>query len=465
MRPKDPIVRRGIAGGLALLVILAGFVSYRIYVDNGAGGRQATATSDQALRYAVDYPTIGYSTTPPSDPVARLQAKIDRGALTLRFTQPRGYLDSLLGALGIDTSSQMLVFSKTSLQTRNISPKTPRALYFNDDTYVGWVPGGSVIEIAAMDPKLGFDFYTLENTVATAPGFDRQMRRCLRCHDTYELRGGGVPRLLAGSGYINEKGQLVSHEGWILVDDDTPIESRWGGWYVTGRHDDLRHLGNVIVKNLADLQHLDKLRVGNLKSLDGQFDTKPYLTDQSDIVALMVFEHQLHVQNLIVRVNYDTRTALHNEEQSKALLRAGSEHLSADTMARVRTIAEPLVKAMLMVNQPKLNGPIVGLSGFAQKFEALGPHDENGRTLRALDLKTRLFRYPLSYLVYSDAFDALPAVTKHYIYRRFAEVLEGKDQNADFDNLSAAERSAILEILTATKPDFAAVLAAWLQKH
>jgi hypothetical protein len=459
MFPKSANWRRGALAVAALAVIFAGLWAYRSY--RGPEENPSERQSDRALRYAVDYPTIGYGTRPPADAVARLQKQIDAGGLHLKYTRPRGYLDSLLAALGIDASSQMLVFSKTSVQARKISPKTPRALYFGDDTYVGWVPGASLIEIASLDPKLGFNFYTLDNSAPATPAFRRQMRRCLRCHDTYELRGGGVPRLLAGSGYIDPAGKLVSHEGWILVNDDTPIESRWGGWYVTGRPDRLRHLGNVIVKDPIQLQHLDELRVGNLKSLAGEFDTGPYLTGRSDIVALMVFEHQLHVQNLIVRVNYDTRTALHNEKQSKTLL-GGDEQLSADTLARVRTIAEPLVKAMLMVGQPRLNGPVAGLSGFAAKFEALGPHDENGHSLRDLDLKTRLFRYPLSYVVYSDAFDALPAVTKRYIYRRFAEVLSGRDDSADFKNLlSPAERSAILEILTATKPDFAGALSAW----
>lgn len=458
MLPKSANFRRGALAAAALAVILASFFAYRTY--RGGNRTERGTRSDQALRYAVDYPTIGYGTRPPSDTVARLQKQIDTGTLRLKFTQPRGYLDSLLGALGIDASSQMLVFSKTSVQARKISPKTPRALYFNDDTYVGWVPGASLIEIAALDPSLGFNFYTLDNSAAPSVAFDRQMRRCLRCHDTYELRGGGVPRLLAGSGYIDPQGKLVSHEGWILINDDTPIESRWGGWYVTGRPDHLRHLGNVIVKDPLELQHLDKLRVGNLENLDGEFDTEPYLTGRSDIVALMVFEHQMHVQNLIVRVNYDTRTALHNEKQSKTLL-GGERQLSADTLARVKTIAEPLVKAMLMVGQPKLNGAVTGLSGFAAKFQALGPHDENGRSLRDLDLKTRLFRYPLSYVVYSDAFDALPPVTKRYVYRRFAQILSGRDDSGNFKDLSPAERSSILEILTATKPDFASALSAW----
>jgi hypothetical protein len=460
MRGPNRTLRWTLAG-LVLVLVLGGFV----YLRFGAGARETSeraasdaSASDQPIRYAVEYPTIGYATTTPTDSVARLGAALATGQRRLRFEAPRGYLDTLLRALDIDPASQMLVFSQTSLQARRISPKTPRAIYFNDDTYVAWVPGAEALEIAALDPKLGFDFYTVDQTERTAPSFDRQMRRCLRCHDTYSLTGGGVPRLLVGSGYVDTRGKLVSHEGWILTNDETPLKSRWGGWYVTGHSPGQAHLGNIVVGKPDDLQNLDALRVEDIDSLDGLFDTGPYLTDQSDIVALMVLEHQMHVQNLIIRVNYDTRTALHNEKQIKAELGRDENALSADTLARVATIAEPLVQAMFLVDEAELAGPITGTSGFAQKFQARGPRDEQGRTLRELDLRTRLFRYPLSYVVYSAAFDALPDVTKRYVYRRFDEILSGKDDSGKFAKLSAADRRAIREILTATKPAFTAAL-------
>ncbi|HEU4619584.1 MAG TPA: hypothetical protein VFV10_16225 [Gammaproteobacteria bacterium] len=396
------------------------------------------------FRYDVEYPAIRYTETEPTARVARLAARLGSGETTLAFRKDRGYLEDLLRALDIDPSSQALVFSKTSLQTDYVSPETPRAIYFNDDTYVAWEQGGPVIEIASLDPSLGFVFYTLRQSAPLSLGFVRQTTNCLRCHDTYELTGGGVPRLLLGSGYIGAKGDLVSHEGWILTTDETPLESRWGGWYVSGHHGDQVHLGNIVVHDPAELQHLEKLRIGNLDDLDALLDTKPYLTNKSDIVALLVLQHQATVQNLLVRASFDAR-------QAQA---AGSL-----TPATLDAAVEPLVRAMLFVGAAKITAPIEGNSGFRQRFEASGPRDAQGRSLRELDLTTRLFRYPLSFLIYSDAFDALPDAVKARVYERLAEILTGADPSKDFASLSPEDRRAILEILRATKPDFAAAAA------
>jgi hypothetical protein len=442
-RPASPPI---VAVGVIAVIAIGGCDRS---ADRDAGGvpyGAAGTVSDDARaaeqrtvpRYDVEYPAVGYATRLLEDAIARLEQRIEAGEVRLEVDATRGYLDSLLAALGIGAESQTLVFSKTSLQVQSIRAASPRAIYFNDDVYVAWVPGAPTLEIASMDPNLGPVFYTLAQDTGP-PRFERQLGQCLRCHDSYSLTGGGVPRFITGSGYTDTEGNLVAHEGWILTSDRTPLRSRWGGWYVSGFHGDQVHLGNIAVRAAAELQNLEALRTGNLESLDSLLDTGPYLTNRSDIVALLVLEHQVRVQNAITRVHYDT--------------------ISAAADGDIAAIAEPLVEALLMAGQVQFTDAISGTAGFNRAFEARGPRDSQGRSLRDLDLEMRLFEYPLSFQIYSAAFDALPARAKTYVYGRLAEILGGADRSSAFAHLSSADRAAILEILRETKPDFAVVEA------
>jgi hypothetical protein len=233
----------------------------------------------------------------------------------------------------------------------------------------------------------------------------------------------------------------VSHEGWILITDRTPIKSRWGGWYVTGRHGDQVHLGNMVIKTLYDFDKLEELRAGNRDTLDGLFDVTPYLTDKSDIVALLVFQHQADVQNLITRLAYDTRTPADDQAE-----------LVAETVER-------LLRAMLFADAVEYTAPISGDSRFVEQFARRAARDPQGRSLRDLDLTRRLFRYPLSFVIHSPAFDALPDAAQRAFYRRLNEVLGGTDTSEDFAHLTAEDRTAILDILTAIKPEFTVAVA------
>jgi hypothetical protein len=398
----------------------------------------------RALRYDAEYPAIGYSTTAPTGAIADLGARLARGELTLAFDGGRGYLDSLLAALEIGVDSQALVFSKTSLQMDSISAANPRAIYFNDDTYVGWVPGGQSLEIATLDADLGPVFYTLAQDAAAGPKLERKLGECLRCHDSYSLTGGGVPRFITGSGYVDVDGNIAAHEGWILTSDRTPLRSRWGGWYVSGHHGAQVHLGNIAVREVVELERLEELRKGNLDDLDSLLDTDRYASNRSDIVALLVLEHQVHVHNAITRASWDARTLLTTP---------AGEGSDASVAARIVEIAEPLVEALFLVGEAELTDEISGTSGFAEAFMARGPHDAQGRSLRELDLKTRLFKYPLSYAIYSRAFDALPVAIKERVLARIDEILSGADASEVFARLTPAERVAIREILRATKPE------------
>jgi hypothetical protein len=423
--------------------------------DSSAAGASQSPFGAPTLTYDKEYPVIGYARTPQENAIARLESRIDRGEVKLQYRAPRGYLDSVLQALQIDPSSQALVYSKTSLQTGAIKAATPRAIYFNENTYVGWVQGvGENIELAAMDSKLDQVFYILSNRPGGEARLQRKVLDCLACHDTYELSGGGVPRFLLMSTYTDILGNQLTHEGQIITSDQTPLKYRWGGWYVTGQSGNQVHLGNIQVRTVYQLLHLDQVRRGNLDKLDGLFNTQPYLTDKSDIVALLVLQHQVDVQNLITRVNFEVR---------EALAKAGKGHsgteLPQKTREDLKGYMDSLVDAMLFVGATRFTSKISGNSGFTAWLEAQGPRDGLGRSLRDLDLTTRLFRYPLSYLVYSASFDSLPDYAKRYIYGRFADILTGHDTSDTYSFLSDSERKAILEILTATKPAFAQFLA------
>ena len=406
------------------------------------------------LRYDREYPSIAYSTRTPTDRVAQLRDRVERGLVELEYDEKGGYLAALLDELDISVTSQMLVFTRTSFQANLISPQRPRAIYYNDDTYVAWVRGSDVIEISAIDPVMGGVFYTLGQDREAAGEFGRETDLCLQCHDSYGLTGGGVPRHLVGSMLPDENGQSVYHEGWRLTDDRTPFRVRWGGWYVTGTHGDLIHRGNAVVEAPAAPNEVDFGPTGNRTDLDGLVDATPYLSGHSDIVALMVLEHQVHVQNEITRVGYDVRAALHRDEEEGRPPAPGNSRASAATLQVVEDVTQPLVRAMLFVDEAALGARIDGTSAFAEDFVGRGPRDGQGRSLRELDLTGRLFRYPLSYMIYSSAFDGLPAEARAYVYSRIDAVLSGEDTSDEFSHLTEADRAAILEILRDTRPDF-----------
>ncbi|MGC1460014.1 MAG: hypothetical protein WA825_17185 [Steroidobacteraceae bacterium] len=408
-----------------------------------------------ALIYDSEYPVIGYSAMPMSNPIARLQRQLLRGETKLEFKARRGYLDSVLTHLRINPSSQLLVYSKSSLQVEWVNASTPRAIYFNDDTYAAWVQAVGLLEFVTMDSELGPVFYTMINQKDTPPAFGREILRCLDCHDKFALQGGGVPMFRVTSSYVDVNGLTLKPIAASEVTDQTPLGIRWGGWYVSGRQGSQVHLGNLQVRTVGELDNMDLVRRGNVLSLAALLDTHPYLTDKSDIVALLVFEHQATVYNLITRINFKARSRIAREFNAASVVVAMHNRLNPKTEAWMQQLSEPLVQAMLFANAAPLTDTVASTSGFDTWFQAQGPRDKAGRSLRDLDLRTRLFKYPLSYLVYSPAFDELPDYVRDYVYGRFADILSGRDVHGPLSKLSAADRQAIMEILTATKPDFA----------
>lgn len=396
-------------------------------------------------------PPIEYSQSEPDNVVSRLQQRLERGEVELKYDDDWGYLKSLLTLLEAPVESQMLVFSKTSLQRRRISPRTPRAIYFNDEASVGFCQSGDVLEIAAADPKLGTVFYTLDQEPRPQPRFLRQTDNCLVCHSS--SRTEGIPGHVVRSVFVDRSGEMIVSAGGRTVDHATPVADRWGGWYVTGRHGAQTHLGNLVVEG-RDPPGPDEIAHGmNCTDLSGRFDVSRYLSGHSDIVALMVFEHQALVHNRIVKANFAARQALAYDRMMKEAMGRPDGALLESTQRRIQSAGDDLVDALLLVAEAKLTDPVAGASGYAEAFVLAGPRDRQGRSLRDLDLQTRLFQRPCSFLIYSRSFDALPEEMLAYVWRRLWRVLAEEEDREKFSHLSPDDKRAIVEILLDTKPN------------
>lgn len=395
-------------------------------------------------------PPISYSQCTPDNCVSRLQARLDEGDLQWAHEEGFGYLRPLLDALRVPVESQMLVFSKTSLQRDRISPRFPRAIYFNDEVYVGYCRSGEVLEVSAVDPQLGAVFYTLEQQPADQPRLLRQTDNCLQCHSS--VRTDGVPGHLVRSLFVDAGGQPLLSEGSYSVDHGTPLEQRWGGWYVTGTHGSQSHLGNLIIQGKNVPRPVDNAPGHNVRRLPDRLAVENYLSPHSDIVALLVLEHQTLVHNRLTKANYTARQALEYEREMNRALGEPEANRLDSTTRRMQGAADDLVEALLLVGEAKLTAPIEGTSGYADRFASTGPRDQQGRSLRDFDLRRRLFKYPCSYLVYAPAFDALPPEMIACVWKRLWDVLNDPADVDSFAKLSKADRRAVLEILRATKP-------------
>lgn len=410
----------------------------------GAGCALAAAgqTLGETALLPIDHPAIQYDTRHLDDRVTRLGRDLISGKIHLTPSEGSagGYLPALLQALGVNPDSQTLVFSKTSFQAARIDPRNPRAIYFSDDAMVGFVRGSDLLEVAALDPKQGMVFYSF-NGATNPPSFDRR-DACLQCHTSPGTLG--IPGLLIASSYTDASGMPAFRGGQRITDDRTPFEDRWGGWYVTGTHGGMRHIGNAVGHDSAHPEVLDLHDTQNLTSLAKKFDAHGYLSGLSDIVALMTLEHQTRMTNLMIRVGWEARMAEAPGTDSAAQVEANKAQLDTDL--------ESLVTYMLFADEATLHGPVAGVSTFTKTFAERGPRDHQGRSLRDFDLQKRMFRYPLSYMVYSETFDAMPGQVKDRVYRRLYDVLTGRDQSEKFKRLSADDRRAVLEILRETKP-------------
>ncbi|HEX5177129.1 MAG TPA: hypothetical protein VFV83_08885 [Chthoniobacteraceae bacterium] len=381
-----------------------------------------------------DEPPLNYSGETPNDRIAQLQKQIASGEVKLEWDEQTGYLRSLLEKLKISKSSQMLVFSQTSLQRREINPRNPRAIYYNDDIYVGYIPGAPMMEVSAVDPKLGGMFYSIEQEKRRKAAIVRN-QECLQCH--VSARTMGVPGHFVRSVQTDGGGEIKSGSDAGEITHCAPLEQRWGGWYVTGQHGAQQHLGNLIGASAFDRHVSERGFRGNLKDLTQLIDTSKYLSPRSDIVALMVLEHQLHMHNYITRLNYETR-----------LMMSAYGHIRY-----LDNQVNAFLRYLLFTEETPLTESIHGDPDFVAQFVAQGPRDAKGRSLRDLDMQTRMFKFPCSFLIYSKAFDSIPDIMREHLLKRLHAILTDTDKDPQFANLGSSERRAILEILQETKPN------------
>jgi hypothetical protein len=387
----------------------------------------------------LDEPPIHYLQTRGDNPVSRLAERVRSGEVELVYEEGYGQLRSILRELAIPVSSQTLVFSKTSLQAGRISPDNPRAIYFNDDVYVGWVRGSPLLEIATADPHLGTAFYTI-SMYPPQPRIRRENNRCLACHEAFTDQGK-APLHMVRSVMTRRNGKVNLLLDEYDTDHTSPLSQRWGGWYVTGSTGGVGHLGNSF------LEGEQMIPAGTLEreTLSGDFQTSRWPTPYSDIVALMVMEHQTQVHNGFTRAEYAVRRARFEQ--------AGETIDEAELKRKIDEAAELVVDHLLFVDEAVLEQPITPSNRFVDDFAARGRRDAQGRSLRDFDLKTRLFRYPCSYLIGSSSFHALDSQLRETVYEKLLAVLSGRDRSDRFEHLSLEDRTAILEILRDTQPE------------
>lgn len=406
----------------ARLLCSIGVIALSLLAGVLRSGDRLEAQRTDAFVESRHHPAIAYGKTPVQTAVTRLNTSIERGERSLTFDDTTGYLTSFLAAMDIPVESQVLVYSPTSFQAARIHQQNPRAIYFNDEVAVGWVRGGALLEVTAQDPVLGTVFYALPQAASAAPATFRREETCVSCHLTYDTLG--VPGLTVRS--TRARRGISDYLNDPSVDHRTPYGTRWGGWFVTGADPALAHFGNQPLLQPERYQS----QASPLTSIEGQFDARGYLRPTSDVAALLVLEHQSQAANMITRLGWEARVG--------------------DT-ARTRIAAEMLADYLLFADEAPLPERVVsGASPFAKVFEARGPFDGQGRTLRTLQLSGRLMRYPLSYMIYSPMYRALPDGPRGLVEQRIDDVLSGRLTSARYAHLTPELRAEIAAIRAAT---------------
>ena len=391
------------------------------------------------------------------DDCTLLDRELQAGRKKLDLSTNRVMLDSVLQAMNISPATQVLVFSKTSLQRDRITPATPRAIYFDDENYVGWVPGG-VMELTGMDPEAGAVFYFLnpDRPDRAVPRLDRP-ENCLDCH------GGSMtdnlPGLMIRSVYPDGDGSPLLQAGTSLTDPTSPIPTRWGGWYVTGQHGAMRHMANATATSSDGQVTMDRERGANKKSLAEYFDTSRYPRGDSDIVALMVLEHQVAMHNALTAASYQVRIAQWRQAAlRKELGEPETNEYTGSALLVANSHVKKVLRALLYCGEAPLpEGGIEGGPDFQETFRSRRLAGSGGKSLRDFQLLNRLFKYRCSYLIYSRMWDGLPEKFRGMLYHKLFEILTTETPEQEYQHLGAAERRDILEILRATKkglPDY-----------
>jgi hypothetical protein len=386
----------------------------------------------------IDEPPHNYRQRTPQDRFTRLKGALESGEIALDGSSEKAFVISLLKALDVPATSQMLVFSTTSLQLNLISPSNPRALYFNEDIYVGYVPRGRV-EIVSIDPELGGIFYLCDIPKEERPFRAERSERCMNCHVSDETRyvpGLVIKSVIPGPGGGSLTAYRLGESGHGI-----PFDQRFGGWHVTGRHGITNHWGNLT----------GRLAAGELTTFSNapgaRFSFEKYLVATSDILPQLLHEHQAGFVNRVVEAAYRARTALHTSNGKLTAAQAAELDEQARIVCRYLLFAD---EALL----PK--GGVEGDPGYKADFLRTRRATAEGISLKDFDLQTRLFKHRCSYMIYSSIFSRLPSAMKERIYGRLRAALSSTKADKDYDYLTTAEKDAIRRILSETLADFRA---------
>lgn len=410
---------------------------YRILLTFLVAGRLQSQTWND-----FETPPHNYWSVPPQDQVTRLHARLEKGEISLPAgTDPKVFLKAYLEALNVPASSQLLVFSKSALQRNVVSGLNPRALYFNEDTYVGWIPGG-LIEVTGIDPVLGGIFYIFSppDEKKPIPLLDRR-ESCLGCH------AGGptsfLPGLMVRSLHTQEDGRSLGDASPHNGGHHTPFEKRWGGWYVTGAPPEMKHLAN-----LYSARETPDTPSGPLERI---MPPGTHLSAGSDVLPLMLHDHQCMAVNALMEANYRIRVGLH---KSKGDAPVASRAIPTDAMQMAEKQAAKLVRFLLFTDEARLPAPVAGDPAFRRDFAAGAKKDHAGRSLKDFAPGNHIMRYRCSYMIYSAAFRGLPDAFQKMVFKALRSALSGDTEAGK--HLPSAERAAIHKILEETLPDYAA---------
>ena len=429
---------------------------FRFFLPRAACGLAAVLLAASAgLAQGVpefEKPPIRYSETKPADAIAALQRRLTAGELVLAGDEKQ-ILAALLRELQVPVASQIVVFSKTSLQRGRIRPQRPRVIYFSDSAYVGWVPGG-LIELTTVDPVLGPIFYALDLPALQRGGAPKIARdaECLSCHGGTFVRD--VPGVFIRSVFPSESGEPLLRFGTTVVDDQTPFADRWGGWYVTGYRGSAPHRGNAFASEAAD-QLVFTPAAARPDELSKFFDPAAYLAPTSDVVALLVVEHQTAMQNVLTRAAFATRRMIdYQRSLQKHFKEPESDEPTYDSVKSVFNGAvQDVVDRLLFRNEAVLPEGVEGDAAFRTAFGTGAPRTAEGKSLKDFSLRGRIFTHRCSYLIYAEMFTRLPEPLKARIFARLRSALESRDPKDRYAYLPAEEKQAILAILRETHPE------------
>ena len=371
----------------------------------------------------------------PRDRFAMIKERIQQGEVKIDTSNDKAFLKSMLDALSIPASSQIMVFSASSLQSEIINPGNPRARYFNEDTYIGWVPGG-LIEIIAADPEMGPMFYVYDRLRpgGAVPSVQRSTK-CMNCHAGNATRR--LPGLIAESLLVSRAGSSLETFRRDVQGHQIPLESRFGGWHLTGQHNISDHRANVMGIPNAGKNTIVPVEPGQYS------DLSLHLLPTSDILPNLIHEHQIGFENRLVYAIYTLRQLKH---ENKGLMGAAAK-------AEIEERAEEMARYITFAEEAKF--PAKGITGdpaYAEDFLRDRKVTKAGISLKDLDMKTRMFKHRCSYMLYTDTWKEAPKELKDRVYYHMALYL--RDQpDAQHAHIPAAERMAIRSILKETMND------------